>query len=73
MGSQNNHSKPIIVEVSEKLEGVQLVFRLKKGGKTVNFGTLKSYESTKDGVLLKFDPDKPGVGKLVCRKDRKEG
>lgn len=72
MDNKKHHTKPIIVEVPEELVGIQLIFRLKKGGKTINFGTVKGYEQTKDGVLLKFDHDKPGLGKLVGRNNEKE-
>jgi hypothetical protein len=66
------HPKKIVVEVPEILVGQEIEFRLRKGGKTINFGTVKNIRKEGNEVKLEFDETRPGLGKLVDRKDGKE-
>lgn len=70
--TKDKQPSPIVVELPEQFIGRQIVFRLRKGGKTINFGTVKNIRKEGKEVKLEFDPDKPGLGKLVGRKDGKE-
>lgn len=57
MSDNMKDKKPseIIVEVPEELIGREIVFRLRKGGKTINFGTIKNIRKVGNGIKLEFD------------------
>lgn len=59
----------------EKLIGEEMKFTLKKGKKSFTFGTIKKVRKEGNEVKLEFDPDKPGLGKLIkgAGKGRKDG
>lgn len=69
MSDKPKNIKPsqLIVEYPEKLIGQEIVFRLRKGGKILNFGTIKNIRKEGNEVRLEFDPDKPGFGKYAPR------
>lgn len=65
MENKKLRPKQIVVVVPEELVGIQLIFRLRKGGRVIDFGTIKKVRKEGNEVKLEFDPDKPGVGKLI--------
>ena len=62
---KNIKSSQLIVEYPEHLVGKEIVFRLRKRGQTIKFGTIKGVRKEGNEVKLVFDTDKPGLGKLI--------
>lgn len=65
MEDKKHRPKSILFEFPEGLVGIQLIFRLKKGGQIVNFGTVKSVTTKDNEVRLRFDEKLPGLAKYV--------
>lgn len=55
------------IDEPEKLIGEEIKYTLKKGKKTFTFDTIKAVRKEGNEVRLEFDPDKPGLSKLIKR------